>query len=81
MNQEIIKEQMGTLVKMVYDLKKLSTTEDSPTMNTDSFPISSLQQLQMIEGQLQQEDFKMALVRFYILLKNSVLTFAFSCLL
>ncbi|XP_026112470.1 uncharacterized protein LOC113091275 isoform X2 [Carassius auratus] len=57
-NQEMIKEQMGTLVKLVYDLKKLSTTEDSPTLNTDCFPLSSFQQLQVMEGQLQQEDYK-----------------------
>ncbi|CAM4573266.1 unnamed protein product [Leuciscus chuanchicus] len=61
-NQEMIKEQMGTLVKLVYDLKKLSTTEDSPTLNTDCFPLSSFQQLQVIEGQLQQEDYKTAVV-------------------
>ncbi|XDV18306.1 hypothetical protein PO909_003391 [Leuciscus waleckii] len=61
-NQEMIKEQMGTLVKLVYDLKKLSTTEDSPTLNTDCFPLSSFQQLQVIEGQLQQEDYKTAVI-------------------
>lgn len=65
-NQEMIKEQMGTLVKLVYDLKKLSTTEDSPTLNTDCFPLSSFQQLQVMEGQLQQEDYKTAVVRFHI---------------
>ena len=57
---------MGTLVKLVYDLKKWSTTEDSPTLNTDCFPLSSFQQLQVIEGQLQQEDYKTAVVRFHI---------------
>ncbi|XP_026054935.1 uncharacterized protein LOC113040936 isoform X2 [Carassius auratus] len=61
-NQEMIKEQMGTLVKLVYDLKKLSTTEDSPTLNTDCFPLSSFQQLQVMEGQLQQEDYKTAVI-------------------
>lgn len=57
---------MGTLVKLVYDLKKLSTTEDSPTLNTDCFPMSSFQQLQVMEGQLQQEDYKTTVVRFHI---------------
>ncbi|XDV16633.1 hypothetical protein PO909_016259 [Leuciscus waleckii] len=61
-NQEMIKEQMGTLVKLVYDLKKISTTEDSPTLNTECFPLSSFQQLQVIEGQLQQEDYKTAVI-------------------
>ncbi|XP_065104072.1 uncharacterized protein [Paramisgurnus dabryanus] len=61
-NQEIIKDQMGTLVKLVYDLKKLSTAEDSPTVNSDNFPINGHQQLQYIEGQLEQEDFRTAVI-------------------
>ncbi|XP_077094343.1 uncharacterized protein LOC143746430 [Siphateles boraxobius] len=61
-NQEMIKEQMSTLVKLVYDLKKLSTTEDNPTLNTDCFPLSSFKQLQVIEGELQQEDYKAAVI-------------------
>ncbi|XP_067274662.1 uncharacterized protein [Pseudorasbora parva] len=61
-NQEMIKEQMGTLVKLVYDLKKLSTADDSPTLDSSCFPLSSFQQLQVIEGQLQQEDYKTAVI-------------------
>ncbi|KAI7804055.1 hypothetical protein IRJ41_022610, partial [Triplophysa rosa] len=59
-NQEIVKEQMGTLIKLVYDLKTLSVAEDSPTLNSDNFPIIHHQQLLEIEGQLQQEDFRTA---------------------
>ncbi|KAI7806182.1 hypothetical protein IRJ41_001717, partial [Triplophysa rosa] len=59
-NQEIVKEQICTLIKLVYNLKTLSVAEDSPTLNSDNFPISRHQQLQEIEGQLQQEDFRTA---------------------
>ncbi|KAL6454924.1 hypothetical protein MHYP_G00366360, partial [Metynnis hypsauchen] len=58
-NQEIIKEQMGILVKLVYELK--GNTEESPSLPPESLPIATLKDLQVLEGQLQDQEFKKTL--------------------
>ncbi|XP_031140219.1 uncharacterized protein LOC116039527 [Sander lucioperca] len=55
-NQEVIKEQMGILVKLVYDLK--GTAEESSSLPLETFPMASLHDLQVLEGQLQDQEFK-----------------------
>uniref|UniRef100_A0A8C9ZIS3 DUF4806 domain-containing protein n=1 Tax=Sander lucioperca TaxID=283035 RepID=A0A8C9ZIS3_SANLU len=59
-NQEVIKEQMGILVKLVYDLK--GTAEESSSLPLETFPMASLHDLQVLEGQLQDQEFKKNLV-------------------
>ncbi|KAL6455317.1 hypothetical protein MHYP_G00362490 [Metynnis hypsauchen] len=59
-NQEIIKEQMGILVKLVYELK--GNTEESPSLPPESLPIATLKDLQVLEGQLQDQEFKKTLI-------------------
>ncbi|KAL6454890.1 hypothetical protein MHYP_G00362880 [Metynnis hypsauchen] len=61
-NQEIIKEQMGILVKLVYELK--GNTEESPSLPPESLPIATLKDLQVLEGQLQDQEFKKTLVMY-----------------
>ena len=55
-NQEVIKEQTGMLVKLVYELKR--TAEESPSLPLETLPIATLQDLQILESQLQDQEFK-----------------------
>lgn len=53
---------MGILVKLVYELK--GTAEESPSLPPETLPITTLQDLQVLEGQLHDHEFKKTLVMY-----------------
>ncbi|KAK7158523.1 hypothetical protein R3I94_004984 [Phoxinus phoxinus] len=58
-NQEVIKDQMGILVKLVHQLK--GTAEESPSLPPETLPVATLQELLVLEGQLLDQEFKKTL--------------------
>ncbi|XP_052445061.1 uncharacterized protein LOC127986833 isoform X2 [Carassius gibelio] len=58
-NQEVIKDQMGILVKLVHQLK--GTAEESPSLPPETLPVATLQELLVLEGKLLDQEFKKTL--------------------
>ncbi|XP_026064732.1 uncharacterized protein LOC113047568 [Carassius auratus] len=58
-NQEVIKDQMGILVKLVHQLK--GTAEESPSLPPETLPVATFQELLVLEGQLLDQEFKKTL--------------------
>lgn len=61
-NQEVIKDQMGILVKLVHQLK--GTAEESPSLPPETLPVATLQELLVLEGKLLDQEFKKTLVMY-----------------